>query len=64
MKKKDKKEIIIDEISKARRKNNHNWMKLLKLAMDVAPNKSKIILRQINNQDRKISKLVERLSRK
>ena len=64
MKKKNKKEIIIDEISKARRKNNHNWMKLLKLAMDVAPNKSKIILRQINNQDRKISKLVERLSRK
>lgn len=56
MKKKDKKEIIIDEISKARRKNNHNWMKLLKLAMDVAPNESKIILRQINNQDRKISK--------
>ena len=64
MKKKNKKEIIIDEISKARRKNNHNWMKLLKLAMDVAPNKSKIILRQINNQDRKISKLGERLSRK
>lgn len=64
MKKKDKKEIIIDEISKARRKNNHNWMKLLKLAMDVAPHKSKIILRQINNQDRKISKLVEKLSRK
>ncbi len=64
MKKKDKKEIIIDEISKARRKNNYNWMKLLKLAMDVAPHKSKIILRQINDQDRKISKLVEKLSRK
>ena len=30
MKKKIKK-IIIDEISKARRKNNHNWMKLQNL---------------------------------
>tara|TARA_B100001057_G_scaffold501302_1_gene623592 strand:+ start:9805 stop:9999 length:195 start_codon:yes stop_codon:yes gene_type:complete len=64
MKKKNKKNIIIDQISNARKKNNYSWMKLLKLAMDVAPQKSKIILKQINNQDKKISKLVEKLSRK
>ena len=65
MKKKIKKDnLIIDQISEARKKNNHNWMKLLKLAVEVAPQKSKNILSQINKQDKKISKLVEKISKK
>ncbi len=65
MKKKDKNDIkIIDQITEARKKNNHNWMAILKLAVNVAPQKAKKILNQINNQDKKISKLVEKISKK
>ena len=49
---------------KQEKKNNHNWMKLLKLAVEVAPQKSKNILSQINKQDKKISKLAEKISKK
>ncbi len=64
MKKKNKTDSIINKISDARKKNNLNWMKLLKLAIEVAPTRSKKILNQINIQDKKISELVNKLSKK
>ena len=64
MKKKNKTDSIINKISDARKKNNLNWMKLLKLAIEVAPTRSKEILNQINIQDKKISELVNKLSKK
>ncbi len=54
---------IIKQIEYARKKNNQNWMKLLRLALESAPIKSKKVLKNINSQDKKISKLVEKLSK-
>lgn len=53
---------IIAEITSARRKNNVNWMNLLKLAIKYSPTQAKKILKKINNEDKKISKLVSKLS--
>lgn len=55
---------IINHISNARKKNNSNWMQLMKIAFKYAPKESTIILKKINSQDKKISKLVEKISRK
>ncbi len=54
---------IINQISNARKKNNVNWMKILRLAFKLAPIDAKKILKDINTQDKKISKLVEKLSK-
>ncbi len=56
-------EKLINQISNARKKNNINWMNLLKLAMKFAPIEAKKILKDINKQDHKISKLVSRISK-
>lgn len=55
---------ILKQISNARKENNKNWMKILQLALESAPIKSTQVLKNINNQDKKISKLVEKLSKK
>lgn len=63
--KKDKNDTkIIEQITEARKKNNYNWMAILKLAIQVAPDKAKKILNKINHQDKKISQLVKKLSKK
>ncbi len=54
---------LITQISNARKKNNINWMNLLRLAMKFAPAEAKKILKDINKQDQKISKLVSRISK-
>tara|TARA_B100000989_G_scaffold287914_1_gene258038 strand:- start:12163 stop:12348 length:186 start_codon:yes stop_codon:yes gene_type:complete len=54
--------LIIDKISKAREKNNKNWMNLLKIAFESDPNNTKKIMRNINSQDKKISNLVKKLN--
>ena len=54
---------ILKQISNARKENNKNWMKILQLALESAPIKSKKVLKNINSQDKKISKLVEKLSK-
>ena len=56
-------EKLITQISNARKKNNINWMSLLRLAIQYAPNKAKKILKDINKQDQKISKLVNKISK-
>lgn len=53
----------VKQIEHARKKNNQNWMQLLQLALESAPIKSKKVLKNINSQDKKISKLVEKLSK-
>ena len=54
---------IVKQIEHARKKNNQNWMQLLQLALESAPIKSKKVLKNINSQDKKISRLVEKLSK-
>jgi methionyl-tRNA formyltransferase len=53
---------IIDEIEKVRSKNNVNWMDILRVAFKYAPDEARAIMAKINNDDNKISKLLEQLS--
>ena len=53
---------IIKEIENTRSKNNKNWMDLLRLAFKHAPHKAKKVLKEINKNDQKISKLLKRVS--
>tara|TARA_Y100001958_G_C20889276_1_gene316143 strand:+ start:299 stop:487 length:189 start_codon:yes stop_codon:yes gene_type:complete len=55
---------IIAKIALARKKNNINWMNLLKISIKYAPSQSKKILRDINSQDKKISQLLEKITKK
>ncbi len=48
----------INKIQLLRKKNNLNWMNILRLAMKYAPEETKKILKKINNYDNKISKEV------
>ena len=54
--------ILIREIEKTRSKNNKNWMDLLRLAFQYAPLRAKKVLKAINKNDQKISKLIKKIS--
>lgn len=58
---KKKSQIIIKQIQKIRSSNNIYWMKLLSLALEYAPEKSKKVIKEINKNDKAISKLVSKL---
>ena len=60
MKKKDNK--IINEIQKIRARNNKNWMDILRVAVKYAPKSTKKIIKKINLDDKKISKLLQKLT--
>lgn len=51
----------IDEIEQIRSSNNKNWMDLLRLALEVAPERAKVIIAEIYKHDDKISKLIKEL---
>lgn len=55
---------IINQIEKTRKKNNKNWMDLLRLAFKHNPSQAKIILKEIFSEDKKINKLVKKILRK
>tara|TARA_B100001057_G_scaffold385783_1_gene392588 strand:- start:17351 stop:17542 length:192 start_codon:yes stop_codon:yes gene_type:complete len=59
----NKKNKIIDVIQSARSKNNKNWMDLLRLSLKLAPKEATKILKNINTQDKKISKLLNKLGK-
>jgi|TARA_B110000259_G_scaffold164562_1_gene190713 hypothetical protein len=61
--KKNKNVIIVNAIQSTRSKNNNNWMDLLKLSLEYAPIEAKKILKRINKQDKKISFLLQKLSK-
>ena len=54
---------IINQIQKIRSKNNVNWMDLLRLAFKLDPKSSKKIMKKINYDDKKISKLLSKLGK-
>lgn len=62
MKKKEYSQII-NKIQLLRKKNNINWMDILRLAMKHAPNETKKILKNINNYDKKISNEVTSITK-
>ena len=55
---------IINQIQKIRSKNNVNWMNILKLAFKLDPQNVSKIMKKINYDDKKISKLLNKLSSK
>tara|TARA_B100000242_G_C42802642_1_gene373305 strand:- start:314 stop:532 length:219 start_codon:yes stop_codon:yes gene_type:complete len=52
---------IINQISNIRRKNNKNWMDLLKIAFKKDPKNASKILAKITSFDKRISKLTRKL---
>ena len=54
---------IIKQIEKIRAKNNVNRMNILRLAFKLDPNEAKKIMKKINYDDKKISALLNQLSK-
>ena len=54
---------IIDQIEKVRGRNNLNWMNILRLAFKLDANQAKKIMQKINYDDKKISQLLNKLSK-
>lgn len=52
---------IISDIEKIRKKNNINWMNILRIAFKHNPKASAKIMSKVYNDDRKISLLVKKL---
>lgn len=63
MDKNNKYHLIISQIEKVRSKNNINWMNILRLAFKLDPVASKKIMKKINYDDKKISKLLTKLGK-
>lgn len=54
---------IINQIQKTRSKNNINWMNILKLAFKNAPKDAILVVKKINSDDNKISRLIKKLTK-
>ncbi len=54
---------IISKIESIRKKNNTNWMNLLRLSFKYSPKQTAKIMSKIYIDDSKISKLVKKLSK-
>lgn len=51
----------IDRIEEIRSRNNANWMDLLRLALELDPVRTKIILKRIIARDKEVTAAAERL---
>lgn len=54
---------LIDQIEEIRRKNNVLWMEILRIALETNPKNTKRVIKDITDNDRKISALLEKLAR-
>ena len=63
MKKSNKHINLIKKIQKIRSRNNANWMNILKLAFKYAPKEAGKLMNKINIDDKKISNLVNKLTK-
>ena len=52
---------LVNQIQRIRSKNNKNWMDLLKLSLKLDHKQTSRILKDIVNQDKKISNLAKRI---
>lgn len=53
----------INKVQKIRARNNVNWINILRLAFKYAPNEAGKLMEKINSDDKKISKLLNKLSK-
>ena len=63
MKKKINFNKIINQIQNVRKKNNQNWMDILRLAFKSDPKQASRILSSIYKEDKKISNLAKKLTK-
>ena len=54
---------IIDKIQDVRKKNNVNWMNILRLAFECNPTKAKEIMKGVKSCDEEINKLTYELAK-
>ena len=52
---------VLRQIESARSKNNLNWMEVLRIALDAAPEKTLKCIRRIHQKDTQISRYLGRL---
>ena len=53
--------IILKKIENVRKKNNANWMAILKIALEHNPKQTLSVMKKIHNKDSKISKLFKKI---
>ena len=63
-KKKINKIKIINQIEKVRKKNNKNWMDILRIAFKYAPNQASKVLSEIYKEDKRLNILAKKLTKK
>lgn len=54
---------IINQIQNVRKKNNKNWMDILKLAFTTDPVKAGKIFKEIHKEDKSINQLAKKLTK-
>lgn len=64
MNKKKKSENIINEIENIRKKNNVNWMNILRISFKYSPDETAKVMAKIYSDDIRISKLVKKIIKK
>ncbi len=55
--------LVVKNIENLRKKNNINWMNILRLALKHNPKETKKLLKKINTFDKKISNEVNNLTK-
>ena len=64
MKKKSNHLSVISKIENVRKKNNKNWMDVLRIAFRYAPDESAKVLAEIYKEDKKLNSLAKQLTKK
>ncbi|MDC1463336.1 hypothetical protein N8449_03455 [Alphaproteobacteria bacterium] len=64
MKKKQNHLSVISKIENVRKKNNKNWMDILRIAFRYAPNEAAKVLAEIYKEDKKLNSLAKQLTKK
>ena len=55
---------VISKIENVRKKNNKNWMDILRIAFKYAPNEAAKVLAEIYKEDKKLNSLANQLTKK
>ena len=55
---------VISKIENVRKKNNKNWMDILRIAFRYAPNEAAKVLAEIYKEDKKLNSLAKQLTKK
>ena len=55
---------VISKIENVRKKNNKNWMDVLRIAFRYAPHEAAKVLAEIYKEDKKLNSLAKQLTKK